>query len=173
MVILDELGRGTSTFDGTAIAHSVVHHLVTQTKCRALFATHYHALTREFEVPNPKVALYHMACAVDEASRDVTFLYQFAKGASHRSHGVSVAKLAGLPSSVLDLAASKSKELEATLDGKYALQLARRVLGAAAAAAERPPSGGGGGGGGGGVVGLWREAHAVAAELGGRAGAEA
>jgi hypothetical protein len=74
-----QLGRGTATFDGMAIAHAVLTDLTGRLGCRALFATHYHALTREYEVPNDKVALYHMACAVDDASRAVTFLYTFAK----------------------------------------------------------------------------------------------
>ena len=65
-MILDELGRGTATFDGMAIAHAVLTHLTDTIGCRSLFATHYHALTREYEVPNPKVALYHMACQVDQ-----------------------------------------------------------------------------------------------------------
>lgn len=132
IVILDELGRGTATFDGMAIAHATLSHLVEQTRCRSLFATHYHSLTREFEAPNTRVALYHMACAVDEASRAVTFLYQFAAGACHRSHGVNVARLAGLPEAVLALAAQKSAELEDNLEERYAVQLARRVLTAAA-----------------------------------------
>ena len=89
-----------------------------QVRCRSLFATHYHALTRQFEAANTKVALYHMACAVNEASRAVTFLYKFAPGACHRSHGVNVARLAGLPEAVLLLAARKSTELEAILDDK-------------------------------------------------------
>ena len=136
LVILDELGRGTATFDGMAIAHATLSHLITHVRCRSLFATHYHALTREFEAPNARVALYHMACAVDEASRAVTFLYSFAPGACHRSHGVNVARLAGLPEAVLELAASKSAELEALLEERYTVQLARRVLLAAADAGE-------------------------------------
>ena len=134
IVILDELGRGTATFDGMAIAHAVLGHLIGHTACRSLFATHYHALTREFEAPNGRVALYHMACAVDEASRAVTFLYTFARGACHRSHGVNVARLAGLPEGVLELAAAKSSELEAALEERYAIQLARGLLAAAQAA---------------------------------------
>ena len=182
IVILDELGRGTATFDGMAIAHAVLSHLTDRVGCRSLFATHYHALTREFEVPNPKVALYHMACAVDEASRDVTFLYQFAKGASHRSHGVNVARLAGLPASVLDLASRKSAELEKLLDDKYAAHLAARLLATAdpkvAArqaqletdddAMDVTDAGEGEGGAapvpvGNALLALWKEAHAVAA----------
>ena len=171
IVILDELGRGTATFDGMAIAHAVLTHLTDKVGCRSLFATHYHALTREFEAPNPRVALYHMACAVDKESRDVTFLYQFVQGASLRSHGVNVAKLAGLPTSVLDLASQKSAALEALLDDKYATHLVRRLLatagssstaaveanddedeGDAAVAEPAEP-----------LLALWREAHAIAA----------
>ena len=116
LVILDELGRGTATFDGMAIAHAVLDHLVKVTKCRALFATHYHALTRAYERPNAAVALYHMACVVDDATRDVTFLYKFTTGACNRSHGVHVARLAGLPAELLAAAEQKSKAMEATLD---------------------------------------------------------
>jgi DNA mismatch repair protein MSH6 len=181
MVILDELGRGTATFDGMAIAHAVLTHLTDKVGCRSLFATHYHALTREFEVPNPKVALYHMACAVDESSRDVTFLYQFAKGASHRSHGVNVARLAGLPQPVLDLASSKSCELERLLDDKYAAHLTKRLLAAADAGGGSPPSPVGSEqdgvatgaaaaasapSTGAALLGLWQEAHAIAAAEG-------
>ena len=101
LVILDELGRGTATFDGMAIAHAVMEHLLEHTRCCALFATHYHALTRPYEQLNRRVALYHMACVVDEATRDVTFLYKFQPGASSKSHGVNVARLAGLPESIL------------------------------------------------------------------------
>lgn len=67
----------------------------------ALARRHYHALTRPFEAPNAHVALYHMACVVDETTRDVTFLFKFERGASSKSHGVNVARLAGLPSCVL------------------------------------------------------------------------
>ena len=72
-----------------------------------------------------------MACAVDNKSRAVTFLYKFARGACHRSHGVNVARLAGLPEPLLELAATKSAELEAALEERYAVQLCRRLLGAA------------------------------------------
>lgn len=128
LVILDELGRGTATFDGMAIAHGVMQHIVHETRCLCLFATHYHALTREFERPNPLVALYHMACRVDDETRAVTFLYRFLRGACNRSHGVHVARLAGLPEPLLKQAEESSAQLEAVLEGKYALTLARRLL---------------------------------------------
>ena len=126
LVILDELGRGTATFDGMAIAGAVMQALI-GSGCRTLFATHYHALTREFERPNAACALYHMACVVDDATRHVTFLYKFARGASTRSHGVHVARLSGLPESLLELAARKSEEMEQGLEQKWALQAARRL----------------------------------------------
>lgn len=74
LVILDELGRGTSTFDGTAIAHAVVDHLVHATRCRAMFATHYHSLVDDWHRHPADVALGHMACLVENGGRDITFL---------------------------------------------------------------------------------------------------
>ena len=64
LVILDELGRGTSTFDGTAIAHAVAEHLVSKSRCRTMFATHYHSLVEEWSF-DPRVELGHMSCLVD------------------------------------------------------------------------------------------------------------
>lgn len=75
LVILDELGRGTATFDGTAIAHAVVSHLVHNSSCRALFATHYHSLCDDWAVHPELVSLGHMACMVENDGRDITFLY--------------------------------------------------------------------------------------------------
>lgn len=66
LVVLDELGRGTSTFDGYAIAHAVLQHMSSQVDCRLLFATHYHPLTAEFSA-NPRVSLGHMAALVGSA----------------------------------------------------------------------------------------------------------
>jgi hypothetical protein len=63
------LHRGTATFDGMAIAHGTLQHLVAATRCLCLFATHYHVLAREFEDANPFVALFHMACGIDEETR--------------------------------------------------------------------------------------------------------
>jgi len=136
LVILDELGRGTATFDGMAIAHAAMEHLLNNSSCLTLFATHYHALTREWEGSNPRVALYHMACVVDDDSRAVTFLYRFIKGACMRSHGVHVARLAGLPTRMLEQAAQQSAELEAVLEDKYTLQLCHRLLDLAAGDCE-------------------------------------
>lgn len=114
LVILDELGRGTSTFDGTAIAHAVVSFLVQRLQCRALFATHYHSLVEDWR-GHVGVCFGHMACLVepDEAEQKVTFLYRLADGPSPKSYGLNVARLAHLPSEVIDLAREKSETFEA------------------------------------------------------------
>ena len=117
LVILDELGRGTATWDGAAIAHSVVHHLVAHSKCRALFATHYHDLVASW-AGHADVQLGHMDCLVDPESDTVVFLYKLTDGCSPKSFGINVAKLAKLPKKVLDRAAAKSAEFEAKLKAK-------------------------------------------------------
>ncbi|CAK8544398.1 unnamed protein product [Lathyrus sativus] len=120
LVALDELGRGTSTSDGQAIAESVLEHLVRRVQCRGLFSTHYHRLAIN-HLKDPKVCLSHMACQVgsgNEGLDEVTFLYRLTPGACPKSYGVNVARLAGLPTSVLQKAAAKSREFEASY-GKY------------------------------------------------------
>ena len=120
LVILDELGRGTATFDGAAIAHSVVHHLVAVSQCRTLFATHYHDLVHSWE-NHADVQLGHMDCIVDHDSEDtVVFLYKLTSGCSPKSFGINVAKLAKLPRSVLARAAAKSAEFETKLKAAQA-----------------------------------------------------
>eukprot|EP01087_Luapelamoeba_hula_P011513 TRINITY_DN3140_c0_g1_i2.p1 TRINITY_DN3140_c0_g1~~TRINITY_DN3140_c0_g1_i2.p1 ORF type:complete len:204 (+),score=27.81 TRINITY_DN3140_c0_g1_i2:274-885(+) len=99
LVILDELGRGTSTFDGYALAYAVLMHL-TQRNCLCLFSTHYHLLTREVE-QNPRVSLYHMQCYVDDERQQVTYLYKFAEGACPKSYGMHVARTAGVMEQVV------------------------------------------------------------------------
>ena len=106
LVILDELGRGTSTFDGTAIAYSVAKQLMNDIECRCLFSTHYHGLTDAF-AKNKKVAMYHMA--YKEMNDEITFLYKFTKGICRQSHGINCAKLAGLPQFMLDVAEQKAR----------------------------------------------------------------
>ncbi|KAH7516977.1 hypothetical protein FEM48_Zijuj09G0013300 [Ziziphus jujuba var. spinosa] len=120
LVALDELGRGTSTSDGQAIAESVLEHFVHKVQCRGMFSTHYHRLAVDYR-KNPKVSLCHMACQVGngiDAVEEVTFLYRLTPGACPKSYGVNVARLAGLPDSVLRKAAVKSREFEATY-GKH------------------------------------------------------
>jgi DNA mismatch repair protein MutS len=98
LVILDEIGRGTATFDGLSIAWATVEHLHDVNRCRALFATHYHELTAL------AAKLQHLACftmRVKEWQGDVVFLHEVASGAADRSYGIHVAKLAGLPPAVV------------------------------------------------------------------------
>ncbi len=109
LVILDEIGRGTSTFDGLSIAWSVAEHLDEAIGCRALFATHYHELT-ELSEQSEHVANYSVSAK--ERDGDIVFLHRLVAGAASRSYGVAVAKLAGLPETVLARATSLLQTLE-------------------------------------------------------------
>jgi len=111
LAVLDELGRGTSTFDGAAIASAVLDDLAHRVKCLVLFATHYHPVSRE-AVRSPSIAPYHMAADTDPKTNEMTFLYRFLPGLCPASHGHNVARLAGLPQSVLEEAMAKSEEFE-------------------------------------------------------------
>ncbi|CAO3674545.1 unnamed protein product [Umbelopsis vinacea] len=113
MVILDELGRGTSTFDGYAIAYAVLHYLATHVGCLGLFSTHYQTLCQEFERA-PEVVNMHMAYHVDENERDITFLYKLAEGACQKSFGMNVANMAGIPKSIVDQADQAATQFEQT-----------------------------------------------------------
>jgi len=117
MVILDELGRGTSTFDGYAIAYSVLHELSTRIGCLGLFSTHYGTLTSEFE-RDPNVALKHMACQVDQVNREVTFLYKLVEGVCEKSYGMNVAHMAGVPRSIVERAESMANAFELKQESK-------------------------------------------------------
>ncbi|KAG7393585.1 DNA mismatch repair protein msh6 [Phytophthora pseudosyringae] len=123
LVILDELGRGTSTFDGTAIAYSVVEHLLSDIRCRTMFATHYHSLVEEYS-GNDKVSLGHMGCIVDpQNDRKVTFLYKLEDGMCPKSYGINVAMLAKLPDEVIECAAKKSEQFERSLQANSHVEL--------------------------------------------------
>lgn len=109
LVLLDELGRGTATYDGTAIAAAVVDFLATL-KCRTLFSTHYHNLVDNFH-NDERITLGHMACMVesegdtdDPTQETVTFLYKYSDGACPKSYGFNAAKLAGMPMSIIQRA---------------------------------------------------------------------
>ena len=108
-VILDEIGRGTATFDGLSIAWAVVEHLHEVNKCRALFATHYHELTSLASKLN-RMSLHCMK--IKEYNDEVIFLHEVVKGAADRSYGIHVAKLAGLPSVVVQRAEQVLETLE-------------------------------------------------------------
>ncbi|KAL1923036.1 uncharacterized protein VTP21DRAFT_9412 [Calcarisporiella thermophila] len=111
MVILDELGRGTSTFDGYAIAYSVLHYLATHIGCLGLFSTHYQTLCDEFS-HTPGVANMHMSYQVDETNREVTFLYKLTPGACQKSFGMNVASMAGVPTTIVDRADAVAAQFE-------------------------------------------------------------
>lgn len=114
-VILDEIGRGTSTFDGLAIAWAVAEHLDEVVGCRALFATHYHELT-EFADRSSTAANYCVTAREHEG--DVVFLHRVVEGAASRSYGVAVAQLAGLPEGVLARARALLDSLESGKEGQ-------------------------------------------------------
>jgi DNA mismatch repair protein MutS len=109
LVILDEIGRGTATFDGLSIAWAAVEHLHDMNKSRALFATHYHELT---EVAEKLEAATNVTVAVKEWKDNIVFLHEVIPGAADRSYGIQVAKLAGLPSALISRARQVLARLE-------------------------------------------------------------
>ncbi len=111
LVILDEIGRGTATYDGLSIAWAVVEHLHNRTQCRALFATHYHELT-QLSDRLPRLACYTMA--VKEWKGQVVFLHEVKAGTADRSYGIHVASIAGLPQPVI----ARAKEVLHELEGR-------------------------------------------------------
>ncbi|KAI1813011.1 muts domain V-domain-containing protein [Poronia punctata] len=147
LVILDELGRGTSTHDGAAIAQAVLQHVVEDTRCLTLFITHYQSLARVADGLAGKCTNVHMRFTATKSGEDsaeagvqddlegdeeITFLYEVGEGVAHRSYGLNVARLARIPRRVLDVAAQKSRELEDEMKKKRlggAAKLLADVLG--------------------------------------------
>lgn len=120
LVLLDELGRGTATYDGTAIAASVVNFLA-KLNCRSLFSTHYHSLVDNFQ-NDKRIKFGHMSCMVeneidddndDPTKETVTFLYKYVDGPCPKSYGFNAAKLAGMPIGIIKRAYEFSKKIEA------------------------------------------------------------
>ncbi|WP_085835332.1 DNA mismatch repair protein MutS [Aquimixticola soesokkakensis] len=109
LVILDEIGRGTATYDGLSIAWATLEHLHDVNKCRALFATHYHELT---QLSDKLAGAENATVAVKEWDGDVIFLHEVIKGRADRSYGVQVARLAGLPAAVVSRAQVVLEALE-------------------------------------------------------------
>ena len=109
LVILDEVGRGTATFDGLSIAWAAVEHLHEANGCRALFATHYHEMTA---LAGKLASIANVTMRVKEWQGDVVFLHEVAPGAADRSYGIQVAKLAGLPAAVIGRAQEVLQQLE-------------------------------------------------------------
>ena len=141
LVILDEIGRGTATFDGLSIAWASIEHLHEHNRCRALFATHYHELTA-LSAKLPR--LFNATVRVKEWHGDVVFLHEVLPGSADRSYGIQVAKLAGLPQPVIARAKSVLAKLEAKDRGQTARALADDLpmfaVPARAAAEPAPPS---------------------------------
>jgi DNA mismatch repair protein MutS len=109
LVILDEVGRGTSTFDGVSLAWAITEHLHDAIGCRALFATHYHELT---ELAADRPGVRNLTVAVAEQDEQVVFLHRIVPGAATKSYGIHVAQLAGIPRTVV----ARAKEVLSTLE---------------------------------------------------------
>ena len=112
LVILDEVGRGTSTYDGLSLAWAITEHIANRIKCRTLFATHYHELTALAEL---LVNVKNCNVAVREWMDEVVFLHRILPGGTDKSYGIHVAKLAGIPKSILE----RSKEILAELENTF------------------------------------------------------
>jgi len=110
LVILDEVGRGTSTYDGVAIAWSVVEHLVESVGARTLFATHYHELN-VLELAHPSL-IQNVRMVVAEQDGELVFLHRVEAGAAQKSYGIQVAKMAGLPARVLQQATGRLNDMQ-------------------------------------------------------------
>ncbi|MBN2057423.1 MAG: DNA mismatch repair protein MutS [Candidatus Saganbacteria bacterium] len=109
LIILDEIGRGTATFDGMSIAAAVAEYIHTKIKAKTLFATHYHEIT---QLAEKHKGMKNLNVTVKEEGDHVTFLHQIAEGPADRSYGIQVGKLAGLPAEVI----KRAKEVYATLE---------------------------------------------------------
>jgi len=120
LVILDEVGRGTSTFDGLALAWAIAEHLHERTGCRTLFATHYHQLT---DLSTRYEGAVNRNVAVREWGDEIVFLHKIVEGGTDRSYGIHVARLAGVPAEVLARARAILRDLEKDEEG-----LAQRIL---------------------------------------------
>jgi DNA mismatch repair protein MutS len=121
LVILDEVGRGTSTYDGLALAWAITEHIANKIKCRTLFATHYHELTELAELfANVK----NCNVAVREWADEVVFLHKILPGGTDKSYGIHVAKLAGVPKTILE----RSKEILEELESTFAKEATGRGL---------------------------------------------
>ncbi|KAH6663257.1 DNA mismatch repair protein msh6 [Plectosphaerella plurivora] len=124
LVILDELGRGTSSYDGVAVAQAVLHQIATQIGCIGFFATHYHSLATEFE-QHPEIRARRMQIDVDEANRRVTFLYRLEDGVAEGSFGMHCAAMCGINDRVINRAEVAAREWEHTSRLKESLDKAK------------------------------------------------
>ncbi|KAF1936539.1 DNA mismatch repair protein Msh6 [Clathrospora elynae] len=113
LVILDELGRGTSSYDGVAVAQAVLHDISTRVGCVGFFATHYRSLAKEFEF-HPEVENKRMRIHVDEDSKSITFLYKLEEGVAEGSFGMHCAAMCGIPDKIIRNAEKAAREWEHT-----------------------------------------------------------
>ncbi len=132
LVILDEVGRGTSTYDGLALAWAITEHLAAAIKCRTLFATHYHQLT-ELAALFDNVRNYNVA--VREWAGSVVFLHKITSGGTDKSYGIHVARLAGLPKSIT----ARANEILSDLEATFAQEAAGTELARMKTGGDNPP----------------------------------
>ena len=109
LILFDELGRGTSTYDGMSLAGAIIDYIATKVKCKTLFSTHYHELT---DMENKLPGIRNVHVSIDETDGDITFLHKVMDGTVDKSYGINVAKLANLPISVIDKAQELLEEYE-------------------------------------------------------------
>lgn len=110
LVVLDEVGRGTSTYDGLALAWAIVEHLSQELQARTLFATHYHQLT---SLADSITGVHNLNVSVREWGEEIVFLHKIVEGGTDRSYGIHVARLAGVPALLVDRARDILRQLEA------------------------------------------------------------
>ncbi|KAF2645701.1 hypothetical protein P280DRAFT_442483 [Massarina eburnea CBS 473.64] len=129
LIILDELGRGTSTFDGVAIAEAVLDYVIRELKSLTLFITHYQHMAKLQDRFNGELKNVHMRFEERNSGKEVVFLYEATEGTSHRSYGLNVARLARVPEKVIDVAGDKSRELEETMAACKMGNMSRMIKG--------------------------------------------
>jgi DNA mismatch repair protein MutS len=129
LVILDEIGRGTSTLDGLSLAWAIAEHIASEVRCRTLFATHYHELT---DLAQRFTGVRNLNVAVREWEDQVIFLHRIVEGGTDRSYGIHVARLAGVPREVLERARQLLSELSVQHVGRPRVSRSRKSDRAAA-----------------------------------------
>ncbi|MBR3685093.1 MAG: DNA mismatch repair protein MutS [Clostridia bacterium] len=121
LLILDEIGRGTSTLDGLSIAWAIVEHIALKLKAKTLFATHYHELS-ELEISLPALKNYHIL--IKDTGGKIAFLYKIARGGANKSFGIEVASLAGVNAKIIERAKSIMSSIEASQEGNLSMKVA-------------------------------------------------